>query len=150
MDPTKDIVEGSACIYERSSAIKYALGNQTRSSAPSATTPVWCRFSFSSCICRTSTRDGGSHFKPMIRYCWGMRNMRIPIGTRRKGNERIGRPEFIPRLLERISYIGNVLIQALGAIQWRSRYNLLPGHGLYSRAAEGEGCKYEYMTASKN
>jgi hypothetical protein len=30
MDPTKDIVGGSACIYESSSAIKYALGNSKK------------------------------------------------------------------------------------------------------------------------
>jgi hypothetical protein len=30
MDPTKDMAGGSACIYERSSAIEYALGNSNK------------------------------------------------------------------------------------------------------------------------
>jgi hypothetical protein len=59
MDRTKDIVGGSACIYERSGVIKYALGNSNK---------LLCSLCndlpFSSCNCRASTRDGGSHLRP--------------------------------------------------------------------------------------
>jgi hypothetical protein len=83
-------------MYERSRAIKYALGNQISCSAASATTsPIMSLLPFSSCICRASTRDGGLHFRPMNWYWRVMQNMRIPIENRREGNERIGYPEFI-------------------------------------------------------
>jgi hypothetical protein len=70
MGSTKDKVEGAPAFTSVVVPSSMPSGSQTSCSAGSATTfSTLPLLSFSSCICRASTRNGGSHFRPMNQHC---------------------------------------------------------------------------------